>query len=174
MKTDTSPSYWIFLAYLGLTFYCLGSAVMNEFVEYQSWADLKPYLSATDLAAWHLVTAQHTMPFLAVPLLLLTAVLVLLYWYLPPAVPRAALWLALVCHAAFWVSTVLMQWHLSGQLSQALLSPDPMGRLLHGDWLRKLLLFVEAPVALYMAHRALRGTTGEQPTHTTAPQPVLR
>ena len=47
-------------------------------------------------------------------------------------------------------------------------------RMFNQGWLRKLLLFVEAPVALYMAHRALRGTAGEQPTHTTAPQPVLR
>jgi hypothetical protein len=174
MKTSTSPSYWVFLAYLGLTFYCLGAAVMNEFLEHQNWADLKPYLSTTDLAAWHLVTAQHTMPFLAVPLLLLTAVLGLLYWHLPPTVPRAALWLAMACHAAFWVSSVLMQWHLSGELSQTLLSPDPLDRLLHGDWLRKLLLFVETPVALYMAHRALRGSTGEQPANAAAPQPALQ
>ena len=57
--------------------YCPGAAV-NEFVEYQSWADLGPYLSAADFAAWYLATAQHITPFLTVPAVLLSGVLVLL------------------------------------------------------------------------------------------------
>lgn len=151
MKTNALPATWVFLAYFALTFYCLGAALMNEFVEYQSWADLRPYLSATDLASWHIATTQHTMPLLAIPLLLLTAVLVLLFWHLPPGVPRAALWLVAVCHGAFWGATLLMQW----QLNDALL-PTPLDGLLHSDWLRKLLLLLEAPLALFMAYQALR------------------
>ncbi|TGE16556.1 hypothetical protein [Hymenobacter elongatus] len=162
MKTFPFPPHWIFLAYLVLTFYCLGAAVMNEFVEYQSWADLGPYLSAADFATWHLATAQHTVPFLTVPAMLLSGVLVLLYWHLPPAVPRAALWLAMACHVVFWLSTVLVQWPLEGALSQGSFSPDLMERLLRSDWVRKGLLLVEAPLAIYMAHRALRPASGAE------------
>ena len=94
------------------------------------------------------------MPFLTVPAVLLSGVL--LYWHLPPAVPRAALWLAGACHAVFWLSTVLVQWLLEGALSQGTFSPDLMERLLRSDWVRKALLLVEALLAIYMAHRALR------------------
>ena len=53
MKTFPFPPH-CFLAYLVLPSYCLGTAVRNEFVEYQSWADRGPNLSAADLrlGAW--------------------------------------------------------------------------------------------------------------------------
>ena len=162
MKASLAPSPWIFVAYLVLTFYCLGAAVMNEFVEYQSWADLGPYLSAADFAAWHVATAQYTVPFLTVPAVLLSGVLVMLYWHLPPAIPRAALWLAVACHAVFWASTLFVQWPLEGALNQGSFSPDLMERLLRSDWVRKALLLVEAPLAIYMAHRALRAVNGAE------------
>lgn len=161
MKPASVVAHWIFLAYLVLTFYCLGAAVMNEFVEYQSWADLGPYLSAADFAAWHLATAEHITPVLTVPAVLLSAVLVLLCWQRPPAVPRLALWLALACHAVFWASTIFVQWPLEGALSQGDFSPDLMARLLRTDWLRKVLLLVEAPLAVFMAHRVLRAASAE-------------
>ncbi|RTQ53426.1 hypothetical protein EJV47_01415 [Hymenobacter gummosus] len=169
MKTTAFPSHWIFLAYLVLTFYCLGAAVMNEFVEYQSWADLGSYLSAADFAAWHVATAQHTMPFLTVPAVLLSVVLLLLCWQRPPAIPRLALWLALACHVLFWASTVLVQWPLEGALGQGQFSPDLMERLLRSDWVRKVLLLLEAPVAVYMAHRVLRPVRGDASPHILLP-----
>jgi hypothetical protein len=162
MRPTSVFSHFIFIAYLVLIFYCLGAAAMNEFVEYQSWADLGPYLSADDFAAWHVATAQHTVPFLTVPAVLLSGVLVLLYWHLPPAVPRAALWLAVACHAVFWASTLFVQWPLEGALNQGSFSPDLMERLLRSDWVRKALLLVEAPLAIYMAHRALRAANGAE------------
>ena len=159
MKPASLPSHWIFLAYLVLTFYCLGAAVMNEFVEYQSWADLAPYLSAADFAAWHVATSQHIMPFLTVPAVLLSAVLLLLCWQRPSAVPRPALWLALACHGVYWASTVFVQWPLESALSEGQFSLDLMVRLLRTDWLRKLLLLVEAPLAVFMAHRVLEASS---------------
>lgn len=170
MKPFPFPPYWFLLAYVVLTFYCLGAAVMQEFVEYQSWADLGPYLSAADFAAWHLATTQYATPFLTVPALLLSAVLLLLCWHLPPAVPRPALWLAIACHGVFWLSTILVQWPLEGALSEGSFSPDLMARLLHSDWVRKVLLLVEAPLAVYMAHRVLQAA---QPG-THAPAAALR
>ena len=161
MKTPTAFSHWIFLAYLCLAFYCLGAAVMNEFVEYQSWADLGPYLSAADFAAWHMATAQHLMPFLTVPAVLLSGALLLLCWHRPPAVPRGALWLAVAVHAVAWASTLLVQWPLENELSQGNYSPDLMARLLRTDWLRKLLLLIEAPLAGFMAHRVLRAARAD-------------
>ncbi|UYZ57623.1 hypothetical protein [Hymenobacter latericus] len=157
MKTTSTPSYRLFLLYLLLTFYCLGAAVMNEFVEYQSWADLGPYLSAADFAAWHVATSQHALPFLTVPALFLTVVVLALFWDLPPAIPRWPLYVVAACHALSWASSVLVQFPLEARLSQGEFSPELMNYLIHSDWLRKLTLFVEAPMAAYMAHRALHG-----------------
>ncbi|GAA3980420.1 hypothetical protein [Hymenobacter antarcticus] len=144
-----------------LTFYCLGAAVMNEFMEHQSWADLGPYLIASDFAAWHLATAQHIVPFLTVSAVLLSGVLVLLCWQRPAAVPRPALLLALACHAVFWASTIFVQWPLESALSEGQFSPDMMTRLLRTDWPRKVLLVVEAPPAVFMAHRVLGAASAE-------------
>lgn len=172
MKTPSTFSHWIFVAYLFLTFYCLGAAVMNEFVEYQSWADLGPYLSVADFAAWHIATTQHTMPFLTIPAMLLTGALVLLYWHLPPNVPRPVLWLASLCHVLVWATTIFVQWPLEEALSQGYYTPDLMERLLRTDWVRKLLLFVEAPLAIYMAYRALRPASAEATTRPAGPEHV--
>ena len=102
---------------------------------------------------------------LTVPAVLLSAVLVLLCWQRPPAVPRPALWLAVACHAVFWASTIFVQWPLEGALSEGQFSPDLMTRLLCTDWLRKALLLVEAPLAVFMAHRVLQaaGAAGAEP-----------
>ncbi|GAB2941233.1 hypothetical protein GCM10027048_02120 [Hymenobacter coalescens] len=175
MKPSPVASHWLFLAYLLLTFYCLGAAVMNEFVEYQSWADLGPYLSAADFASWHAATARHTMPFLTLPTLALTGVLLLLYWHLPPAVPRGALYVVMACHVVGWGSTLLVQWPLETALSQGGYSPDLMARLLLTDWVRKLMLLIETPVAVYMAHRALRAAPALEAGYagTAAARPTL-
>ena len=53
-----------------------------------------------------------------------------------------------------WASTVFVQWPLESALSEGQFSLDLMTRLLRTDWLRKLLL-LEAPLALFMAHRVL-------------------
>lgn len=162
MQTASKTSYWTFLTYVLLTFYCLGAAVMNEFVEYQSWADLGPYMSATDFATWHMSTTQYTVPFLTVPALLLTVVVVLLFWQLPPSVPRAALWVVLACHVVAWSSSVFVQWPLEVELSKGNFTPELMDHLLRSDWVRKLMLFIEAPLAVYMAHRALHPALSRQ------------
>lgn len=158
MKPTGLLSHWLLLAYFALTFYCLGAALMNEFVEYQSWAELAPYLSATDFAAWHISTAQHTMPFLTLPAVLLSVVLVLLLWFRPANLPRPALYAVLACHVVVWLSTLLVQWPLESELSAGNVSQDLIDRLIRTDWVRKVMLFVEAPLALYLAHRALRPT----------------
>ena len=68
--------------------------------------------------------------------------------------------MAVAVHAVVWASTLLVQWPLENELSQGNYSPDLMARLLRTDWLRKLLL-IEAPLAVFMAHRVLRAASAD-------------
>jgi len=91
--------YRVFLIYLILTFYCFGAAMMNEIVEYQSWADLGNYITAADFAKWHTATSRQTLPILVLPMIILTLTAISLIWFLPPVIPRWTLWIVLSCHA---------------------------------------------------------------------------
>jgi len=148
----------VFLLYLLLTFYCFGAAMMNEFVEYQSWADLGQYISASDFGKWHAATSQAMIPFLVLPMVLLTLVALSLIWFLPAWIPRWMLWLVLGCHVIAWLSTLLIQVPIELQLDQQGYSSPLMQRLLTMDWLRKGAFFVEIPVALWMASYWLKRT----------------
>ena len=80
--------YRVFLAYLILTFYCFGAGMMNEFVEYLSYADLGRSISPTDFAHWHQTTSQHVLLFLVLPILLGNVTLLALFFNRPPSVPK--------------------------------------------------------------------------------------
>ncbi|GAB3227742.1 hypothetical protein [Spirosoma arcticum] len=148
MKTALSER--VFLLYLLLTFYCFGAAMMNEFVEYQSWADLGQYISASDFGKWHAATSQTMIPFLVLPMALLTLVAISLIWFLPSTIPRWMLWIVLGCHIIAWLSTILIQVPIELQFDQQGYSGPLMQRLLTTDWIRKGAFFVEIPVALWM------------------------
>jgi hypothetical protein len=158
--------------YLLLSFYCFGAAMMNEFVEYQSWADLGTYLSAGEFASWHSLTSARAVPFLVLPMLAATLVALSLLRFLPPAVPRWCLWVVLACHALAWTSTLLYQLPLEMQLDRGAYSPTLMAELWRTDWLRKLAFLVEIPVVGYMAHRFFQQVTLLAETPAASPYAV--
>ncbi|GAB2957178.1 hypothetical protein GCM10027048_24540 [Hymenobacter coalescens] len=164
MRYAYSRSTWLFLAYVLLTFYCLGAAIFNELAEYRSWADTSAYLSAADVAAWQMATPEDNATLLFnVPYLLLTALVLALFRFLPTSVPRAALWAVLACHVAVWGLLLLARLPLQAELSPTLLS-----LLVYSDLVRKLTLVVEAFLAAYMAYRAF------WPGHDNLPRPTMR
>lgn len=97
METQPQSPYRVFLAYLLLTFYCFGAGMMNEFVEYLSYADLGRYVSPADFARWHQATSQYVLLFLVLPILLGNVALIALFFNRPPGVPKWTLWVALAC-----------------------------------------------------------------------------
>jgi len=142
--------YRVFLIYLILTFYCFGAAMMNEIVEYQSWADLGNYITAADFAKWHAATSRQALPILVIPMIILTLTAISLIWFLPPVIPRWTLWVVLSCHAVAWCSTLFVQVPLEMQLSTTGYSRMLTEQLIQSDWIRKGAFFVEIPVVLFM------------------------
>jgi hypothetical protein len=151
MKTQPKSPYRIFLAYLLLTFYCFGAGMMNEFVEYLSYADLGRYLNPANFARWHQATSQNVLPFLVLPILLGNVALIALFFNRPPVVPKWTLWVALGCALTAWASTILFQVPIEAQFDQGHYSPALMERLWQTDWIRKTAFFVEIGVVMYMA-----------------------
>lgn len=150
--------YRVFLIYLILTFYCFGAAMMNEIVEYQSWADLGNYITAADFAKWHAATSRQTLPILVLPMIILTLTAISLIWFLPPVIPRWTLWIVLSCHAVAWCSTIFVQVPLEMQLSTQGYSRILAEQLINSDWIRKGAFFVEIPIVLFMTFHLFNKT----------------
>lgn len=159
METKPHSPYRVFLAYLLLTFYCFGAGMMNEFVEYRSYADLGRYVSPADFARWHQATSQYVLPFLVLPILLGNIALLALFFNRPMSVPKWTLWAVLVCALTAWASTILLQVPIEQQFDQGHYSPALMARLWQTDWIRKTAFFVEIGVVTYMAVCFFRSRT---------------
>lgn len=144
------PTYLVFLVYLLLSFYCFGAGMMNEFVEYLSYADLGRYISPADFALWHQATSQRVLLFLVLPILLGNITLIALFFNRPPSVPKWTLWTVLVCALTAWASTILFQAPIEQQFDQGHYSSSLMARLWRSDWIRKGAFFVEIAVVIYM------------------------
>ena len=92
--------------------------MMNEFVEYQSYADLGRYLNPADFAKWHAATSKNIVLFLVLPILLGNIALIALFWNRPPSVPKWTLWVALACALTAWASTIAFQVPIEQQFDQ--------------------------------------------------------
>ncbi|SOD92214.1 hypothetical protein [Spirosoma fluviale] len=151
MEIKPHSPYGVFLTYLLLTFYCFGAGMMNEFVEYLSYADLGRSFPPADFARWHQATSQNVLPFLVLPILLGNIALIALFFNRPASVPRWTLWVALACVVAAWTSTILFQAPIEQQFDEGHYSPALMARLWQTDWIRKMAFLVEIGVVIYMA-----------------------
>lgn len=151
METKSHSPYRVFLTYLLLTFYCFGGGMMNEFVEYLSYADLGRSIPPADFARWHQATSQNVLPCLVGPILLGNIALLTLFFNRPPSVPKWTLGAALICAILAWTSTILFQVPIETQFDQGNYTPALMERLWQTDWIRKGAFFVEIGVVLYMA-----------------------
>lgn len=163
MNPSTTLSRWLFAAYVVLTFYCLGAAVITEWLEYRALSTTSASLSAADVAAWNMAGTQPYAYYLSVPSALLTVLVLALFWNLPASVPRGPLWGVLACQLVVWAAFLLTQTPMGVQLEQSSL----VTLLVHSDWVRKLALLIEAPLAAYMAFRAY------WPAHDPRPTVVL-
>lgn len=138
--------------------------MMNEFVEYLSYADLGRYVSSADFARWHQATSQNVLLFLVLPILLGNIALIALFFNRPPSVPKWTLWAGLGCALTAWSSTILLQVPIETQFDQGNYSPALMERLWQTDWIRKTAFFVEIGVVIYMAICFSRSVTIRQTT----------
>jgi hypothetical protein len=148
MNPSYSPARWLFAAYLLLTFYCLSAAVLTEWQQYRSLAAAGSFMNAADLAAWNMADSTRAWFPFTLPAILLTLVVLALMTNRPPAIPRGVLGAVLACHLLAWgvylLGLVPMGWWSQNEM---------VSLLIHSDWVRKLALLIEVPLALYMAYR---------------------
>jgi hypothetical protein len=170
MKTSLTLSHWLLLTYVLLTFCALGAAAFTEVAELRRAADLSTHLSAADMAAWQLAGTDNTALQLSILSGVQTVALLALVWLLPASVPRSVLWAALGCHVAVWLVSLLTRLPIDTFETDGLIN-----LLVHSDWVRKLALLIEAPLAAYMAFRAFwpTGTGSARPTALPGRTPAL-
>ncbi|RTQ50835.1 hypothetical protein EJV47_09465 [Hymenobacter gummosus] len=149
MNASYSPARWLFPAYLALTLYCLLAAVLTEWQGYRSLSEAGSFMNAADLAAWNMADSGRSWFPFTLPAVLLTLVVLALMANRPPAIPRGLLGAVLACHLLAWGVYLLGFAPLTAWWSQN----DMVNLLIHSDWVRKLALLVEVPLALYMAYR---------------------
>lgn len=170
MNTNTL-SRGLLLTYALLTLCCLSAAVVTEWLELRDSAASSTYLSAADAAAWQMASHDGTALLLTTLSGVQTVALLALVWLLPASVPRGVLWATVACHVAAWALMLLTELP-AGSLGFA--DEGWLGLLLRSDWSYKLVLLIEAPLALYMAVRGLWPAAAlPKPVVAPAKAPVL-
>lgn len=134
-----------------------GASFVESFVNYSSWH----LIGHDEFTAYHQFISPRVLTFLVAPLLLGTALTILMLWARPVAIPAWAVWAAIAAQAVVWVSTVTIQVPIQLQLSEQGLSVELIERLIETNfWLRRIPYAVCAGLFLWMAAQVI-GTGGE-------------
>ncbi|MEJ7821663.1 MAG: hypothetical protein WKF85_05035 [Chitinophagaceae bacterium] len=128
---------------------------MDRFVGYESWVDLGKYISVSDFGKWHTVTGRNIIKVFVVPMVLRTLLTIALFWFRPTIIPQRYIWVLLICQLINIASTSLIQVPIQFQLDKEGYSIDLLNRLLSTDWLRKILLVLEAGITIILTNKIL-------------------
>ncbi len=154
MQTSTKSSLWLFLLTFALTFYGLGAASVESFVNYPTW----PLIGANEFRAYHRALGPLIIGYMVIPMLLTTLLSIALLWFRPVAVPRWMVWLAVGLQLMVWISTFAIQLPIQGQLSADGLSLPLIERLrVTSFWFRRVPHTLNAFLFLGMMFALLRG-----------------
>jgi hypothetical protein len=154
MHTSTKTSVWLFSITFALVFYGMGAASVESFVNYPTWS----LIGANEFRAYHRALSPLIIGHMVIPMLVATALTILLLWFRPAAVPRWMVWLAIGLQVVVWVSTFTIQLPIQGQLSADGLSLPLIDRLrVTSLWLRRVPSTANAFLFLGMMSGLLRG-----------------
>ncbi len=128
---------------------------MDRFVGYESWVDLGKYISVSDFGKWHTVTSRNIIKVFVVPMSFRTLLTIALFWFRPTIISRRYIWVLLICQLIAAASTSLIQVPIQFQLDKEGYSLDLLNRLLSTDWLRKILLVLEAGITIFLTNKIL-------------------
>lgn len=143
---------WIFLIAFALVFYGTGAAFMEGFVNYPSW----PLIGTSEFVVYHRFVSPRILGYLVAPLLLGTLFTILMLWRRPAAIPRWAVWAAIVPQVVVWVATVAIQVPIQIQLSDTGGSAALFDRLIVTNfWLRRIPHGITTALFVWMAGRVI-------------------
>lgn len=140
-----------FILTFALTFYCVGAAFVEAFVNYRTW----PLIGPAEFQAYHQALSPRIIGTLVIPLAIQTIMSVALIWFRPRAIPRAAIILAVAFNLINWTSTFLIQIPIQRQLFTNGYSLELINKLILTDWIRKAFLVGDALLFLWMMSRVV-------------------
>jgi hypothetical protein len=153
MQASAQRPIWIFLATFALVFYGMGASFVESFVNYPTWS----LVGAMEFRAFHEAVGQLVIRYMVLPMLLTTALTVLLLWFRPAPVPRWALWLSVVLQLATWASTAAIQLPIQFELSRDGVSLPLLERLIVTNWwFRRVPHLVNACLFVWMMSLVVR------------------
>lgn len=138
-------------AFLALTFFSYGTAMMDYFLIYPS----RQLVGTSEFVAYHALLEERIIPISVVPFALLTLSNLLLVWFRPVGVPKSLVWASLVCLGIDWISTAFVQIPMNLQLGAGK-DPALIQRVMDTNWLRVVLESGQALLAFAVLARLTR------------------
>jgi len=138
-----------------LTFYCVGAAFVEAFVNYRTW----PLIGPAEFQAYHQALSPRIVGTLVIPLAVQTVMSIVLLWFRPRSIPKRTIVIAVACSLIIWASTILIQIPIQRQLYSSGYSLELINKLILTDWLRKVFLIADALLFVWMMGRLIRTAT---------------
>lgn len=153
MQQPTKFSVWLFLITFALIFYGTGASFVESFVNYPTW----PLIGAAEFRAYHQTLGPLVIGYMVIPMLVGTALTILLAWFRPVPIPRSAIWLSIILQMAIWISTATIQLPIQFQLSANGQSLPMIEQLIFTNfWYRKIPQIINTALFVWMMSLMLR------------------
>lgn len=144
---------WVTTTFFALCLYCFGAGTMDSFVVYHTWR----FIGAEEFSLAHMESGSRIVPIFVLPMVVMTAFLILMFWHRPTVISRKMLWISLICTIIPWLSSAFiqipMQFQLDSGKDEALLN-----QLITTDWIRVIPHWVLIGVVLTMLARCLKSS----------------
>jgi hypothetical protein len=161
-KHSTDLSIWLFLMTFCLIFYGMGASFVESFVNYPTW----PLIGANEFRAYHNALGPLVIGYMVIPMLVGTALSIVLLWVRPIQIPLWAILTIVILQLIVWVSTATIQLPIQFQLGADGLSIPAIERLKFTNlWFRKVPQVITSALFIWMMYRGLRekvGTSGSR------------
>jgi hypothetical protein len=147
MPNTTRSSSWLLLITFALMMYGVGASFVESFVNYPTWR----LIGAGEFLSYHHTLGPLVIGFMVVPMLIGTALTVVLAWFRPAGIPAWAIWLSVALQMLIWLSTAFIQIPIQMELSSSGLSLPLIDRLIITNlWFRKLPQVLNTLLFLWM------------------------
>jgi hypothetical protein len=151
---------WLFIITFALVFYALGAGYVESFVNYRTWHLIGP----EEFQDYHHALGPRIIAVLVIPAFSLAIFTFALIWVRPAAIPRWSAVAAFAMIVLMIISSITIQIPIQRELGQNGLSIQLIDRLILTDWIRKILMTINAVLFLWMMSRVLRGSREELAT----------
>ena len=134
-----------------LSFYCFGAGIIDSFAIYHSWL----FVGEDEFAAVHQAAGQRIILFFVLPMVVLTIVTALMFWFRVNIIPKNLLWFAFTCQVVSWISSVMIQIPIQMRLDRGK-DEELLNKLITTDWIRIIAWVVYIVIVIQMILRFVK------------------